>query len=145
MSRFRPQTYAMGLMLVLCLGTRPAVTAADQPEKIDSSLTFLAHQETIYVNVENNSTIAWVKPIFAALDMLFARETKRRTIVVEVTLHADRQADVLVAGRPALTAAESQSLSRAADPARSPLCASWTSRFGSWPRSTGALPRSRGH
>ena len=96
------------------------MTAADEPEKVDSSLTFLAHQETIYVNIDNDSTIAWVRPIFAALDTVFARETKPRTIVVEVTLHADRPADFIVAGRPALTDAETKALSRAADPARSP-------------------------
>jgi tetratricopeptide (TPR) repeat protein len=120
MPRFRLQKYVLGLILVLGLDTCPAMTAADEPEKVDSSLTFLAHQETIYVNVENDSTIAWVKPIFAALDTLFVRETKPRTIAVEVTLHPDRPADVIVAGRPALTAAEIKALLLAADPARSP-------------------------
>src|SRR5271157_4710337 len=83
-------------------------------------MTFIADPETIFVNIENESVAAWVKPIFAVLDSQFVNEMKPRKVVLDVTLHPDRPADVLVAGRPALTDAETRALLEAADPTRSP-------------------------
>ncbi len=52
----------------------------DDPPKVNSSLTFLAHAETIYVNVDNEPLTAWVKPIFAVLDTRFAAPPNRRPL-----------------------------------------------------------------
>jgi hypothetical protein len=88
----------IGLCFAIGFDTSPvtAVTG-DDPPRVDSSLTFLAHTETIYVNVDNEPLAAWVKPIFAVLDTRFAAATKPQTIVVEVTLvsvRTDRVASI---------------------------------------------------
>jgi len=120
MARPKAEKPVLGLVIVLCLAAGLAVTAADDEPKVDSSLTFIAHTETIYVNIDNEPLAAWVKPIFEVMDTRFNGETKPRTIVVEVTLHPDRPADVAVAGRPALADAEAKLVLAAADRAKSP-------------------------
>jgi tetratricopeptide (TPR) repeat protein len=119
----RPNINDLVLLFILavCMTGSPAMAAAgDEPKKVDSSLTFLAHLEAIYVNVENESLAGWVKPIYAVLDARFAGATKPRTIVVEVTLHPDRPADVIVAARPALSDADTKAVFASADQAKSP-------------------------
>ena len=89
-------------------------------QKVQSELKFVSDPETIFVNIDKDALVAWVKPVFAVLDSYFVRETKPRTVVVDVTLHPDRPADVIVAGRPALTDAETKAVLKPAEAARSP-------------------------
>jgi hypothetical protein len=102
------------LLLLLAAGALKG-NAGDPPKKVDSSMTFVGHQEVLYVNFDREKFGAWTEPIFAVLDTHFLSETKPRTVVVEVTLHPDRPADVLVAGRPALTDAEAKAVLKGAD------------------------------
>jgi tetratricopeptide (TPR) repeat protein len=111
----------MAVLFAVSFSASPVVAAAgDDPPKVDSSLTFLAHMETIHVNVDNEPLAAWVKPIFAVLDTRFAAANKPQTIVVEVTLHPDRPADVIVAARPALTDSDRKAIVASTNPATSP-------------------------
>lgn len=135
----------LGLVFVVCLAASPATTAAgDDPKKVESSLTFIAHTETIYVNIDNESLAAWVNPIFEVVDTRFLSETKPRTIVVEVTLHPDRPAEIVVAARPRSPTPRpswcSTRLTRRGRRARG-----WsTALFGLLPRLTAALPTTPG-
>ena len=83
-------------------------------------MTFLADQETIFVNIDKDSLVPWVKPIFEVLDRRFEGEARPRTIVFVARLHADRPAEVFVSGRPALADEETRAVLAAADTARSP-------------------------
>ncbi len=76
--------------------------------------------EAIYVNFDQKSVVPWLKPIFEVLDHRFVKETKPRTIVVEVTLHTDRPAEVVVVSRPALSDADTKAVLETADIAKSP-------------------------
>jgi tetratricopeptide (TPR) repeat protein len=119
----RPKIVNLLIAFLFAIGpdASPVMAAtSDDPPRVDSSLTFLAHVETIYVNVDNEPLTAWVKPIFAVLDTRFAAATKPQTIVVEVTLHPDRRAEVIVAARPGLSDADRQAVVTSADPATSP-------------------------
>ncbi len=92
----------------------------DDPRKVDSSLTFVADLETIFVNIDNDPLGAWVKPIFEVIDREIGDEVKPRTVVFEARLHTDRRADVAVSGRPALTEAQTKAVLASADLAKSP-------------------------
>jgi hypothetical protein len=119
----RPNFNILVLFLILAfrLAVSPSMAvASDEPKKVDSSLTFLAHVETIYINLENGPVVRWVKPIFAVLDSRLVGATKPQTIVVEVTLHPDQPADVIVAARPALSDADTKSVVASSDLATSP-------------------------
>jgi tetratricopeptide (TPR) repeat protein len=120
MSRLEPRKLALGLFVIFSLGSAPLAARGQEPKKADSSLTFQAHMETIYVNFDQKTVVPWLKPIFDVLDHRFIRETKPRTIVVEVTLHTDRPAEVVVASRPALSAADTKAVLDTADIAKSP-------------------------
>ncbi len=50
----------------------------------------------------------------------FAGETKPRTVVVQITLHPDREAEVVASGRPALSDPEIKALLKVADASRAP-------------------------
>ena len=121
MWRARQSQPVLCVSLLLCLAAgRDAAASGADPTQVESSLTFLSHMETVYVNIDNDPLVAWVKPIFEVLDKRFVRETKPRTIAVEVTLHTDRPAEVIVASRPALSDADSRAVRDAADVAKSP-------------------------
>jgi hypothetical protein len=108
-------------LAVILLTTGPAEGRADdEPKKVDSALHMLTDAETIYVNIDNDPFVAWLKPIFGEIDARFDREAKPRTIVFQAILHPDRPAEVAVSGRPALTDDESKAVLKPADPARSP-------------------------
>jgi tetratricopeptide (TPR) repeat protein len=111
----RIQFSAIALALVLS-----TTGLAQQPKKVDVSLEFLTELNIVEIALDTDSLVDWVKPVLNALESQFQNEPARRTIVVQVTLHPDRQADVLVAGKPALTAAERASVLKVADAARSP-------------------------
>jgi hypothetical protein len=119
----RPGIFRLLIAILFAIGVDASPVMAvtsDDPPNVDSSLTFLAHMETIHVNIDNEPMAAWVKPIFAVLDVRFAAATKPQTIVVEVTLHPDRPAEVIVAARPALSESDRKAVFTWADPATSP-------------------------
>src|SRR5262249_10506441 len=120
MSRLVPPTLATWLFVLLVL-TPPTANAnrQDRP-KVDNPLTFLDHVETIYVNIDQKPLVPWLEPIFNVLETRFARETKPRTIVVQVTLHTDSPAEVVVASRPALSDADTKVVLAAVDSTKSP-------------------------
>ncbi len=120
MSRLETQKHALGLCIILGFASSPLAAAGQEPEKVESSLRFQAHMETIYVNFDQKSVAPWLKPIFEVLDHRFVKETKPRTIVVEVTLHTDRPAEVVVASRPALSDADTKAVLDTLDTAKSP-------------------------
>ena len=97
-----------------------ATCLAQKPENVAVSIQILTELNIAEIALDTDSLVAWVKPAIGALETQFKDEQSRRTIVVQVTLHTDRQADVTVAGKPALTAAEKASVLKAVDPARSP-------------------------
>ena len=113
----------MTIALAFCLST---AGLAQEPKKVDVSLEFLTELNTAETALDTDSLVAWVKPVIGALESQFQQEQARRTIVVQVTLHPDRQADVLVAGKPALTPAERANVLNVADPIRSPMISSRT-------------------
>jgi len=117
---YRPRLL-LSVLLLLCqaAGARATAAGGDQA-KVDSSLKFIAHVESIHVNIDQQPLVDWVKPIFEVLDKRFQSETKPRTVVVEVTLHPDGPADVLVGARPALADADVRAIQKAADTSRSP-------------------------
>jgi hypothetical protein len=121
MSQLEPRKHALGLcIIILSLASAPLAAAGQEPEKVESSLRFQAHMEAIYVNFDQKSVVPWLKPIFEVLDHRFVKETKPRTIVVEVTLHTDRPAEVVVASRPALSDADTKAVLDTLDTAKSP-------------------------
>jgi len=118
MFRLVPRILFVPLFL---LAKGPAESFADDdPKKVDSSLSFIADLETIFVNIDNDPTMAWVKPIFEVIDREFGDEAKPRTLVFEARLHTDRPADVSVSGRPALTEGETKAVLASAVLAKSP-------------------------
>jgi tetratricopeptide (TPR) repeat protein len=121
MSRAPKFSPVLCVSFLLCLTAgRNVAGSADEPQQVESSLTFLSHMETVYVNIDQDPLTNWVKPIFEVVDHRFLRETKPRTIVVEVTLHTDRPAVVVVASRPALSQIDSKAVLDSADTAKSP-------------------------
>jgi hypothetical protein len=97
-------------VLVASSSSSRAQKAGDEPKTVESALHFLTHGEIIFVDVETDPFVAWIKPILPELEGLFARETKPRTVVVQVTLHPDRLAEIVAAGQPALSDAEAKSV-----------------------------------
>ncbi len=107
-------------MAIALLFLLSATCLAQKPENVEVSIQILTEMNIAEVALDTDSLVAWVKPAIGALETQFANEQARRTIVLQVTLHTDRQADVTIAGKPALTAAEKTSVLKAVDPARSP-------------------------
>ena len=93
---------------------------AQEPKKVEVSLEFLTEMNIAEIALDTDSLVAWVKPVISGLETRFENESGRRTIIVQVTLHPDRPADIAVAGKPALAAAEKASVLKLADPAASP-------------------------
>lgn len=117
----------LGLLLLLRPEGGPAVAAGDEPPKrVEASLVILTPLDIASVAVLDDKSpardalVAWVKPVFAAVESQFAGETARRTVVVQVTLHPDRPAEVAIAGRPALKDAEIKALAEVADATKAP-------------------------
>lgn len=115
------------LLSLLLIGVNPALTAeADQPKVVDASLVIMTPMGIASIAVldeqapARDPVIAWIKPVFEVVEARFAEDKGRRTIVVQVTLHPDRAAEVDVAGRPALTDAEVAAILKVADAARLP-------------------------
>jgi tetratricopeptide (TPR) repeat protein len=71
-------------------------------KKVDVSLVFLTHNAVFEVSTDANSLVQWVKPIISGLELQFQKESERRTVVVQVTLRPEGNADVAIAGAPGL-------------------------------------------
>ena len=126
MSRSAPLRL-FGLPLTLLLGVSPALAwQDDKPKVVQASLVIVTPMDIASVAVIGEGSpareafIEWVKPVFASVESQFAKETRRRTVVVQVTLHPDRVAEVAVAGSPALTDVEIKALLKGADAAKAP-------------------------
>ena len=65
--------------------------------------------------IDTDPFVRWVKPVIAAVESRFRDESRRRTVVIQVTLHPDRPAEVAVAGQPAPSEDEVKDLLRSAD------------------------------
>ncbi len=104
------------VLVLMCSST----LAADDPKKVDVSVVFLTDMNVVEVDVDVEPLAAWVKPIIQAVESQFRDETRRRTVIVQVTLRPKGKAEVLVAGSPATTDEETGTLLKAADPAGAP-------------------------
>ena len=124
--------------LCLSCSPRPASPRSLIPSR--SRIQILTELNIAEVAIDTDSLVAWVKPAISALETQFANEQAHRTIVVQVTLHPDRQADVTVAGKPALTAAEKASVLKSVDPARSPRSKIVDCSFRIWAKVRGGAP-----
>ena len=94
--------------------------ATGESEKVDVSIHFLTELNIVELTIEVDSFSDWVKPVIAAVESQFKDESASRTVIVQVTLHRDRPADVTVAGNPALSPGEITALQKSADPAKAP-------------------------
>lgn len=131
----RAQSSALALAFVLS-----TASLAQEPKKVDVSVEFLTELNIAEIALDTDSFVVWVKPVLSALESQFQNEQTRRTIVVQVTLHPDRQADVVVAGKPALTVAERADVLKVADPARSPRSKVVDCSLRIWAKTAGGYP-----
>ncbi len=123
----RRSTLLLGLLLLIT--PQFGLVAADEnekPKKVESALVIMTPMDIASVAVLDETSpahdafIEWVKPVFQAVETQFAKETKKRTVVVQVTLHPDREADVAVAGRPAPTDEEIKAIRKLAHGDKAP-------------------------
>lgn len=121
------RTGRFGLLPFIVLGVSSVIAARDDtPKIVDSSLVIATPMDIASIAVldetapARDAVIAWIKPVFERVESQFARDKGRRTVVVQVTLHPDRAAEVAVAGRPAPTEAEIQAILKVADSTRLP-------------------------
>jgi hypothetical protein len=117
----------LSLLGILTIGRDPTLAAAGEaPKKVEVSLVILTPMDIARVAVlderapAQRAFIAWIKPVIGAVESQFDKETRGRTVVVQVTLHPDRQAEVVVAGQPAPTRAEVAALTEAAHTPQAP-------------------------
>jgi hypothetical protein len=113
---------------------------AQEPKKVEVSIQILTELHIAQVALDTDSLVAWVKPALSALESQFENEKSSRTIVLQVTLHPGRPADVSVAGKPALTATDKASLLKIVDPARSPRSKLVDCSFRIWAKVRGGHP-----
>ena len=135
-SRIRSQ-WSVAIALPFLLS---ATCLAQKSENVEVSIQILTELNIAEVAIDTDSLVAWAKPAIGALETQFANEEASRTIVVQVTSHTDRQADVTVAGKPALTAAEKAIVLKTADPARSPRSKIVDCSFRIWAKVRGGAP-----
>lgn len=93
---------------------------AEDSKRVAVSIVFLTDLNVVPIAVETDPLVKWVKPVIAAVEARFRDETRRRTVVIQVTLHPDRPADVTTAGQPAPSEAEVRELLRLADAREAP-------------------------
>ena len=116
----------VALLLLLFVGRPVAASQDDKPKTVAVSLVFVTQVNIASVAVMDekspgrDAVVAWVKPVIAAVETQFAKDKARRTVVVQVTLHPDRAAEVVVAGRPAATDAEIKAILKVAEAAKLP-------------------------
>jgi tetratricopeptide (TPR) repeat protein len=99
---------------------KKAGAPADGSKKVAVSIAFLTEVNIVQVAIDTDPFVAWVKPIVAAAESRFRDESSRRTVVIQVTLHPDRAAEVEVAGQPAPSEEEVKDLLRAVDAKTAP-------------------------
>ncbi len=93
---------------------------ADGTKKVAVSIVFLTEMNIAQLAIDTDPFVRWVKPVIAAVESRFRDESRRRTVVIQVTLHPDRAAEVAVAGQPAPSEGEVKDLLRLADAKTSP-------------------------
>ncbi len=98
----------------------PVVAQDEKPKNVQLNIHLLAEPSTLTLVLDSDSFVAWLKPVAADIEKLLAKETDRRTIVVQVSLHPDRAGDVEVAGRPTLGGYLAKALRSAADMEKAP-------------------------
>ena len=98
----------------------PRFLADDAPKKVAVSLVFITEANIATLTLAVEPFAAWTKPLIQAVESRFKDEARKRTVVVQVTLHPDAPAEVAVAGDIALSDADSEALLKAADPAKAP-------------------------
>ena len=101
-------------------GLAGGAAGAGEPKKVESTIRFIAHVETVHVNINQDALAVWLKPVLKVVQERFAGDTSPRTVVIEVMLHAERPAEAIVAARPALDAANTQAILDAIDTDHSP-------------------------
>jgi hypothetical protein len=106
--------------LLIALLSLLATGAQEKPKKVDVSIQFLTELNIVELTIEVDPFSDWVKPVIAAVESQFKDESASRTVIVQVTLHRNRPADVTVAGNPALSPGEIAALQKSADPAKAP-------------------------
>ena len=136
MSRSSPRW--LTLAIVVCSGLGSA--AADEPQKgqvpgkpaknaggtasaakkVEVSVHILTELNILQLVIQTDPLVRWAKPLIEAMETRFRDETLRRTVVIQVTLHPDRPADLEFAGKPAPTDAEVKDLLRAANAKAAP-------------------------
>ena len=93
---------------------------ADGSKKVAVSMVFLTEMNIAQIAIDTDPFLRWVKLVIAAVESRFRDESRRRTVVIQVTLHPDRPAEVAVAGQPAPSEGEVKDLLRVADAKTSP-------------------------
>jgi tetratricopeptide (TPR) repeat protein len=93
---------------------------APAAKRVDVSLHILTELNIFQLAIDTDPFVAWVKPLIAAVESRFGNESRRRTVVIQATLHLDRPAELAVAGQPAPSDAEIKDLLRAADAQAAP-------------------------
>jgi hypothetical protein len=109
--------------MLLLLMDRGAIAAQKTQEgkRVVASMVILTPIEIASVAMGEPEALGnWVKPILEGVETKFAGETGRRTLVVQVTMHPDREADVAVAGRPVPSDAETEAISKLVDRSTAP-------------------------
>jgi tetratricopeptide (TPR) repeat protein len=89
--------------------------AVPEAKTVDASLHILTELNIFQLAIGTDRFVAWVKPLIEAVESRFRDESRRRTVVIQATLHPDRPAELAVAGQPAPSDAEIKDLLRAAD------------------------------
>lgn len=124
----RRSTLAVAIVCGLLAGSAALPIAAQTPERttkkanaspkakkpVEVSLAFLTEMNVASLAIETNALVDWVRPIITAVESRFASEPAHRMVVLQVTLHPDRAAELAVAGSPAATDAEVKDILRAA-------------------------------
>lgn len=115
-------TYFARVWLALGAGLFLAspICAGEDPQKVQTSLVFLTELSLAEMTTDMDALAHWVKPILEATESRFQNVAVPRTIVVQITLHRDRPAEVAIAGKPALAEAETAGLLQVVDVAKAP-------------------------
>jgi hypothetical protein len=99
---------------------KKAGAPADDSKKVAVSIVFITEMNIAQLAIDSGPFVQRVKPVIAAVESRFRDESRRRTVVIQVTLHPDRPAEVAVAGQPAPSEDEVKDLLRSADAKTSP-------------------------
>jgi hypothetical protein len=112
--------------LVLSVVATPLTLAQDVPatkgkaKVVEPSLQLLTESNISQLTIEVEPLVHWVKPIIDGVEKRFQDEKARRDVVIQILLRKKGKPEVVVAGRPGLSEAETKDILNLVDLSQAP-------------------------